>query len=450
MAWEVGGRMGSHVLLIGIDESAETSFAEWALSHRAHCVSVASSESVGSATQRFSLGVVGSLRGADAAREFRMLRKMLSGSPLVVLANALPTDAVVELVRLGAADVIGLPASPEELVARCVLHLREPDIEGQGVLASRSPSFQRMAAELHALAPLRSTVLLTGETGTGKGFLARTLHGLSKHADRPFVHVNCAALAPSVIESELFGHQRGSFTGAMQTRPGRFELARDGTVFLDEIGELEPPLQAKLLRVLDDREFERIGSTTTQVMNARVIAATNRGLRQAVQQGHFRADLFFRLEVFHLRVPALRERLEDLPLLVRSGLARIADRLQVTPPATTEAFLARLAEYSWPGNVRELMNLLERVLIRSQGRLLDVDALDNLLQEAEPDPALESAEIQAAVLGGDDDAECQEIGRVLRAVGGNISRAARRLGVPRTTLRYRVRQLGLDSILPRD
>jgi transcriptional regulator with GAF, ATPase, and Fis domain len=364
----------------------------------------------------------------------------LSGCPIVVVAEDLPTSAVVQIVRAGAADVIGLPAPPEDIVAQAVLQLGvQPEGTGADVLESHSPTFRHLAGEIRSVAPLRSTVLLTGETGTGKGLLARTIHELSDRSDRPFVHVDCAALSPTVIESELFGHRRGSFTGAVESRPGRFELAADGTIFLDEIGELAPSLQAKLLRILEDREFERIGSTRTQVMTARVIAATSRDLRQAVEKGWFRADLFFRLEVFHLRVPPLRDRLEDLPLLVRRGIERLARQLDLPVPSVTDTFCERLQRHLWPGNVRELMNVLERVMVRACSSVLDADALADLLTTK-----------QTVSTGIVEDSERDAIVRVLEAVGGNVSRAARRLGVPRTTLRYRLRQLDLEHLVPRD
>ncbi|MCZ6785174.1 MAG: sigma-54 dependent transcriptional regulator, partial [Proteobacteria bacterium] len=227
-----------------------------------------------------------------------------------------------------------------------------------------SPAMQRLRREIDAVAPLRSTVLISGETGTGKGLVARLLHATSPRAALPFIHVDCAALSPTVVESELFGHERGSFTGAVARRAGRFELAGEGTIFLDEIGDLAPALQAKLLRVLQDREYERIGGGRTLAMTARVIAATHADLPRAVAAGRFRRDLFYRLNVVHLRVPPLRERKGDLPRLVAAGLERIAESLGVRAPQVDEKAIERLAEHAWPGNVRELLNLLERLAVR--------------------------------------------------------------------------------------
>lgn len=427
------------ILLVGVQERIRAAFVRWGQRNDISCIACLDGPNA-APSHPFALCVIGSLRGASSASEYRSVRSKLSGCPIVVLAEDLPTGAIVQIVRAGAADVIGLPAPAEDVVAQAVLHLGTPlRVAGADVLQSLSPAFCRLADEIRAVAPLRSTVLLTGETGTGKGVLARTIHELSDRSDRPFVHVDCAALSPTVIESELFGHRRGAFTGAVESRPGRFELAGDGTIFLDEIGELVPALQAKLLRILEDREFERIGCTRTQVMTARVIAATSRDLRQAVEKGWFRADLFFRLEVFHLRVPPLRDRREDLPLLVRRGIERLSGQLDLPVPGVTDAFCESLREHSWPGNVRELLNVLERAIVRARSSMLDADALEDLLATA--------GSITPEIAGG---SERDSLLRVLQAVGGNVSRAARRLGIPRTTLRYRLRQLDLERLVPRD
>ena len=225
-------------------------------------------------------------------------------------------------------------------------------------MSGQSPAMQALRDSLARVARLDSTVLLTGETGTGKGRAARVLHDLSPRAGKPFVHVDCAALSPTLIESELFGHEKGAFTNAASQRQGRFEWARDGTVFLDEIGDLDSRLQTKLLRVLDDRAFERLGGTQTLRLRARVIAATSHDLRRAVQAHRFRADLYFRLSVFHFCVPPLRERREDVEELVVHGIAAASERLDIAAPEPSEEFISRLAEYRWPGNVRELLNAM--------------------------------------------------------------------------------------------
>ena len=284
--------------------------------------------------------------------------------------------------------------------------------------------------EIAAAAALPSTVRITGETGVGKGVVARLLHRLSPRRNEPFVHVDCAALSSELVESELYGHERGAFTGAHARRAGRFELAGGGTLFLDEIGDLEARLQAKLLRVLQDRCFERLGGNQTLKMRARIIAASTRDLRQEVADGCFRADLYYRLAVISIEVAPLRERTDDIPALLRAA-ARRSSELPVF--SLTESALARLSKHSWPGNVRELQNVAERIAVRFPGRRVDAADLDGILDDEKP---------RNAVASPSDDAE--QIAFALRSTGGNISRAAERLGLPRTTLRHRIRRLGIE------
>ena len=226
---------------------------------------------------------------------------------------------------------------------------------------------RRIAAEVERAAALSSTVLLLGETGVGKGLVARTLHGRSPRRHLPFVHADCASLAPSVLESELFGHERGAFTGAVARRIGRLERAGAGTLFLDEVGELDAALQGRLLRVLQDREFERVGSSEPRRFGARVVAATQRDLARDVRAGRFRADLFYRLDVIRIAIPPLRERREDIPPLCAALLARIAARHGAAAPLLCAAAVEAFARHPWPGNVRELENALERLIARSPG-----------------------------------------------------------------------------------
>jgi transcriptional regulator with GAF, ATPase, and Fis domain len=291
-------------------------------------------------------------------------------------------------------------------------------------------SLRRAIADV---APLESTVLLTGETGVGKGLAARVLHRMSRRRRGPFVHADCASLAPSVIESELFGHERGAFTGAVARRAGRFERAARGTLFLDEVGELASHLQATLLRVLQDREYERVGGVEPLSMTARVVAATSRDLRDDVRAGRFRADLYFRLNVVHLHVPPLRSRRRDVSALARTGLLLVERRLGLPPPVLDGDALARLSRCEWHGNVRELWNTLERLAIRHPGRLVSAEDLEPILDEAlfERDPSPRDGSpgsVTAAEPSRD------RIESALEGTGGNVARAARLLGVPRSTL----------------
>jgi transcriptional regulator with GAF, ATPase, and Fis domain len=323
-------------------------------------------------------------------------------------------------------------------------------------LVGTSRAIASLRDQLEAIAGTDASVLLTGETGTGKGLAARALHRLSERAPRPFVHVDCAALPPTLIESELFGHERGAFTSADGRHAGRFELAGNGTIFLDEIGDLGPRLQSKLLRVLDDRRYERLGGVETLAMRARVIAATSRDVRGAVREGTFRADLYYRLAVFHLVLPPLRERLEDLPALAAKGLERIARRLGLPQPLAGEDFHARLRRHEWPGNVRELLNALERVLVRTRSRVLTAESLDGVLEPAlasegppprgpfeEPDGALPRT-LREIVCAREAE-ERRLILEALQATRGNVNRAAQRLQLARGTLRYRMQKYGIDE-----
>jgi DNA-binding NtrC family response regulator len=401
----------------------------------------------------YSLCVLGA-REEDEASLDRVdaIRESLGGCPVVVIGRGLTVETVVRLMKSGVADVIGLPAIPEKLASRACRHAwTTRNMNGDAGLVGRSPAIERIRREIKAVARANSTVLLTGETGSGKGVVAREIHGLSDRRLRRFVSVDCGALPSSLVESEFFGHERGAFTGAVVRREGRFEQAEGGTILLDEVGDLELPLQAKLLRVLQEREYERVGGTKTRSMTARVIAATNRDLKRAVGEGRFRADLLFRLNVFQIRIPPLRERLSDIPELTKVLLRRLSETLQMSAPELSDASCQRLTSYQWPGNVRELMNLLERLIVENEGEVVDQSALDDFFDQA---PILHPAESasQAAPMterwlrtdvprGNAVDRE--RVAEALLAEGGNVSRAARRLGVPRSTLRYWIHRYGL-------
>jgi transcriptional regulator with GAF, ATPase, and Fis domain len=301
-------------------------------------------------------------------------------------------------------------------------------------------------ARVQQVAPTDSTVLLLGETGTGKELFARAIHAHSLRNRYNLVSVNCAALPPSLIESELFGHERGAFTGALTERQGRFEVAHRGTIFLDEIGDLPLEIQVKLLRVLQNREFERLGSSRTRKVDVRIIAATHRQLDAAVARGEFRADLYYRLSVFPIRLPPLRDRREDIPALVWDYIRKrqhAMGRFITHVPATV---LQRLQRYSWPGNVRELENVIERALIHSTGEVIDVDAVD-LLDTVEPVAPAISAEPTTL-----QSVERRHIEEVLRECDWRINgsgNAAEQLGLHPNTLRFRMKKLGIIRTRPR-
>ena len=375
----------------------------------------------------------------------REVIKTVHPSPLVVLAANAGVEFAIRLMRLGVEDVIELSGAPSQLAEKCFRVLADSGQSWRDPIVGESPPMLELRRRTKAAARVSSTVLIQGETGTGKGLVARAIHAGSDRSDEPFVHVDCAALSPTLVESELFGHERGSFTGATSLRRGRFELSGRGTIFLDEVSEIEPRLQSKLLRVIEDRMYERVGGTQTLSLNARIIAATNRDLRQAVRTGAFRQDLYFRLNVLSIKIVPLRERPSDIPLLVDFAMERLRNTLRVQIPEVTDSFYDHLTDHSWPGNVRELLNLMERAVVHGRGDALEPELLDELL---DPDPDL-SAE-QVLSLTETDDGDASVIAAALRDTGGNVSRTARRLGIPRGTLRYRIRRYGLSDLIPTD
>jgi len=317
-------------------------------------------------------------------------------------------------------------------------------------IVGHSTALRRVLHQVEIVAPTEATVLITGETGTGKELMARAIHHLSARRGHAFVKLNCAAIPTGLLESELFGHEKGAFTGAVTQRIGRFELANQGTIFLDEIGELPLEVQPKLLRVLQDQEFERLGSPRTLRTDARLIAATNRDLTAMVESQTFRADLFYRVHVFPVQVPPLRERLDDLPLLVRHFVQQCAHRLhkpiETIPADTMQAFL----QYPWPGNIRELQNILERAVILSPGPVLQVPraALTPQAPARGPlPPETRAAARRPPLQHVLAETERQHILQVLEETQWVVAGphgAAVRLGMKRSTLQFRMQKLGIS------
>ncbi len=311
-------------------------------------------------------------------------------------------------------------------------------------IIGRSASLRAVLDQIQIVAPTDSTVLILGETGTGKELIARAIHNRSSRRDKPFVRVNCAAIPSGLLESELFGHERGAFTGAIARKIGRFELANGGTLFLDEIGDIPPELQPKLLRVLQEQEFERLGSTVTTRVNVRVVAATSRDLPQMVANREFRSDLYYRLNVFPVRLPALRERTEDIALLVRHFVDLCAKRMKKKVDRVPKEAMEVLLTYPWPGNVRELQNFIERSVILSTGKVLR-PPLAELKQSAADSGAFgQSAAPKTVTLK---DAEREHIVQALAETNwviGGPKGAAARLGLQRTTLISKMQRLGIS------
>ena len=361
-------------------------------------------------------------------KEISMTRRAVLGMPEYSGARKSLMDGVVMEIGLveneAQNDILNF-----ENEIRTELHFEE--------IVGRSAALQRALREVEVVAPTDSGVLILGETGTGKELIARAIHNLSGRRDRPFIKLNCAAIPSGLLESELFGHERGAFTGAIMRKSGRFEAADKGTLFLDEVGDIPLELQPKLLRVLQEHEFERLGSTHTQQVDVRVVAATHRDLKQMVEDGEFRSDLYYRLHVFPLPVPPLRERREDIPLLVRHFVdeyaRRMKRRIETIPPQAMEA----LRSYSWPGNVRELQNFIERAVILSPGSVLR-PPLAELKQAAVQMPSSELSALE--------EMEREHVLRAVRAANwmiGGPNGAAALLGMKRTTLAYRIRKLNI-------
>ena len=306
--------------------------------------------------------------------------------------------------------------------------------EKSGEIVGQSDAIKYVLFKITQVAPTDTTVLIMGETGTGKELVARALHGASSRKDRPLIKVNCGALSPTLIESELFGHEKGAFTGAVGRKPGRFELANGGTIFLDEIGELPPELQVKLLRVIQESEFERLGGNKTIKVDVRIIAATNRNLKVEVDRGTFREDLWYRLNVYPITTPPLRQRKEDIPLLVQHFVGTYAKKFGKSISSVSPRTMDDLQAHSWPGNIRELANVIERAVVHTHGNVLQVVDHFKAVSEAGPTETLEEVERDYIL-------------RTLENTGWRIEGphgAAKILGLNPSTLRTRMIKLGIQ------
>ncbi len=313
---------------------------------------------------------------------------------------------------------------------RSTINTRDPII-------GQSAPLRNVLELCNRVAPSNATVLLLGDTGTGKEVFARFVHQNSRAHDKPFIAVNCAALTETLLESELFGHEKGAFTGATAQKLGRFELADKGTIFLDEIGEISPSVQVKLLRVLQEKEFVRVGGTKTIACDLRVIAATNRDLQHEMKEKHFREDLYYRLNVFPIRIPPLRERREDIPLLVEHFVTQAATEFRLDKPEVSDDAIAFLISHAWPGNIRELQNVVERMVLMSDGKTITADQLPQ---------DIAGEDNQNARVQGDAGLWGYEKAMIVKALqnnGWNQTKAARELSISRDNLRYRVKKYGI-------
>ena len=418
------------------------------------------------------------LPGMDGLEFLQAAKRVSAALPVVVMTAYGTVETAVEAMKAGASDYVLKPFSLEEvkLIIRKELdvhHLREENrslrealgrrYEFKNIIA-RSPKMQEALATVERVAPTNSTVLLGGESGVGKDLIARAIHQHSRRASGPFVKINCTAIPENLLESELFGYEKGAFTGAVASKPGKFELADKGTVFLDEIGDVPGAIQVKLLRVLQEREFERLGGTRTLKVDVRLVAATNRDLRAALEQGTFREDLYYRLNVVPISIAPLRERKEDIPYLVDHFIARFAREAGKPIEGITPAAMKLLTAFHWPGNVRELENIIERAVALFAGTVIEVGDIQldvSPWQPPQADLALATGPAAGTTSTGPNAAslaapflpdgmtleqyEDEIIREAVRRAGGNKSQAARLLGLSRNALRYRLSKMGVPD-----
>ena len=374
--------------------------------------------------------------------------------PVIMITAHGTVATAVEAIKQGAFDYITKPFDQEDLknVVRKAFKTRAynedevvptPDEVDHYDIIGDGDAMRRVYALVRKVAPTTTTVLITGETGTGKELIAGAVHRTSDRRDHPFIKINCAAIAENLVESELFGFEKGAFTGAVHRKPGRFELAHRGTLFLDEIGELSTDMQAKLLRVIQDQEFERVGGLKTIKVDVRLVAATNKNLLDEVDRGSFREDLYYRLNVMPIHLPSLRERRDDIPALTNYFLEKFNEKLDKNVRAIDPAARERLAAYPWPGNIRELENLIERIVLLKDGDTVGIGDLSEEVRRAVPPSAMDEGDLGGKTFKEIIKAKTAEIERAmikqtLDDCGGNVSKAAAALGLSRKGLQLKM------------
>ncbi len=384
------------------------------------------------------------------------IKAINSAIPVIIMTAFSTIELAVEAIRKGAYDYLTKPLDFDKLkliIPRAMEHvqLREENRQLREQVSEQfdnrnmignSPVMNRLQETISQVAPTEATVLISGESGTGKELVASAIHYNSDRRDKPFIKINCAAITETLLESELFGHEKGAFTGADRKKDGRFLQADGGTIFLDEIGEMPLAMQAKLLRVLQEKELTRVGGEKVITVNVRVITATNRDLLERVQQGAFREDLFYRLNVVALEVPSLKERQEDIPLLAQAFLERFASKNRKTIKGYTPAAMSQLMNAPWPGNIRELMNTIERGVILTRAEFLDNGDF-SIVNQSPQEPIPETSLITSADILPLENVEKTAILKALEQLGGNKSETARQLGITRRTLHQKLKRYGV-------
>jgi two-component system nitrogen regulation response regulator NtrX len=398
------------------------------------------------------------LPGMDGLETLHRIRENNPEQLVIMMSGHGTIETAVKATKLGAYDFIEKPLSLEKVlisienalkVSRLVEENRtlKASMAKEYEMVGTSPAIQNLKEQITIAAPTSGWVLITGENGTGKELVARAIHHYSKRSDKPFVEVNCAAIPEELIESELFGHEKGAFTGATTQRKGKFDQANEGTLFLDEIGDMSLKTQAKILRILQERKFERVGGNRTIEVDVRVIAATNKDLEKQIREGHFRQDLYYRLNVLPFHVPPLRERREDIPLLAKHFLAFFCSKESRETKSLEQDALEALAAYNWPGNIRELKNIVERLVIMTPHRSISLADLPPGIQQAEPRNHEGKAYIPdsgVSLKQAREDFEKEFILQKLQENDGNISRTAEAIDMERSNLHRKIKSYGIE------
>jgi two-component system response regulator AtoC len=396
--------------------------------------------------------------GADGLSLLRRAMSLTNPPVCIIMTAYGSIENAVEAMHAGAYHYVTKPLNLDELELVIQRALTSRRIEAENInlraqldkkfgldhIVGQSPAMLQVFETVQQVAPTRATALISGETGTGKELIAHAIHNLSPRKNGPFIAVHAAALSSTLLESELFGHEKGAFTGAIERRVGRFELADGGTMFLDEVGEIEPAMQVKLLRVLEERKFERVGGAKTIEVDVRLVAATNRDLRALVEQGKYRDDLFYRLSVVTIHIPPLRERREDIPLLVRAFLEEFNRENNKTVRELTPDAMNVLMAYDWPGNVRELRNAVEQMIVLARAERLTLRDVPATIRGGAD--LTKIAVVRPGVTMTVEDAERQLIIQALKDTGGNRTAAARKIGISRRTLHRKLKKYNLEDL----